>query len=582
MKTKHIILSSLFLAVIIAVFGCSLTDGKGETVDINIQLAIPDYANHVYPDSWENNSATSRILDPTTTDVSINVSGTGVLTSTYDFDFGNAERTDGGVWLLSCVIPSVPVGVSRTFAAVTTNSAGTALTSGSATVDIYATGNNIVRIPLLPASATALTVGAEYDGSVAPAEMAYFMVNLNTGGTLTVQLTSAAHDVDLYVYNGDGTRYPEQFWEVGAPTDENATVEVTAANMVYLCVYGNTAGEPNLFTFNPTFVADDGDGDGATGTLIGGSIQGIDLGLDATNSDVATTAGDGTAASTDGTGTGASFDSPTCIATDGTSLFVADWFTGAIRQIDIATSIVSTLVASGTIFNPNGITTDGTNLYVADPSAGAVIQVVIATGATSTLAPGLSNPYKLTACTNYLWVGNFGTDQIIQMDYSGTTINTWGTGVAGYADGFGGTAQFDGIHGMVTDGTYVYVLEGNNNTVRRLDPSTATVTTLAGGDGSATNGAGWTDGSGAIAQFNMPDGITCDGTNLYITERMNHRIRKMDLATNTVSTIAGDGTGAYNDALGLAAQFDMPRGITTDGTSLYIADYGNNRIRQIQ
>ena len=75
-----------------------------------------------------------------------------------------------------------------------------------------------------------------------------------------------------------------------------------------------------------------------------------------------------------------------------------------------------------------------------------------------------------------------------------------------------------------------------------------------------------------------PQGITTDGANLYVTDR--HVIRRIALSINEVSTFAGSGPGSA-DGTGLSASFNLPQGITTDGTHLYVADSENSRIRKI-
>ncbi len=105
-----------------------------------------------------------------------------------------------------------------------------------------------------------------------------------------------------------------------------------------------------------------------------------------------------------------------------------------------------------------------------------------------------------------------------------------------------------------------------------LSLSTA-VTTLAG------SSLGSTDATGTSASFNGPIGITTDGTNLYVADR-NHRIRKIVISTGVVTTLAGSSEGS-TDATGTSASFNNPNGITTDGTNLYVAEQSNHRIRKI-
>jgi len=105
-----------------------------------------------------------------------------------------------------------------------------------------------------------------------------------------------------------------------------------------------------------------------------------------------------------------------------------------------------------------------------------------------------------------------------------------------------------------------------------------TVSTLAG---QSDNGS--TDATGTSAKFNNPRGITTDGTNLYVVDHSNHRIRKIVISTGAVTTVAGTGSsGSADNTTGTSASFNDPRGITTDGTYLYVADTKNHRIRKIE
>jgi len=108
-----------------------------------------------------------------------------------------------------------------------------------------------------------------------------------------------------------------------------------------------------------------------------------------------------------------------------------------------------------------------------------------------------------------------------------------------------------------------------------FDLSTA-VTTLAG-----FSLAGSTDDTGTSASFDSPWGITTDGTNLYVADTDNHRIRKIVISTGVVTTLAGSSDGYADHNTGTSASFDSPTGITTDGTNLYVADHMNHRIRKI-
>lgn len=142
--------------------------------------------------------------------------------------------------------------------------------------------------------------------------------------------------------------------------------------------------------------------------------------------------------------------------------------------------------------------------------------------------------------------------------------------------------------GLVTSGVGVdrygnlYIPSNTNHTVRKIDVATGVISKVVGttfvpgffGDGAAAT----------AAALDSPGGITVDSYgNLYIADTRNHAIRKVNPA-GTISTIAGTGTlGNTGDGgLATAATLDTPKGITLDSYgNLYIADWGNNRVRKI-
>ena len=103
------------------------------------------------------------------------------------------------------------------------------------------------------------------------------------------------------------------------------------------------------------------------------------------------------------------------------------------------------------------------------------------------------------------------------------------------------------------------------------------VTTLAG---TVDNGSA--NGTGTSASFNGPRGITTDGTNLYVADQSNHLIRKIVISTGAVTTLAGTGSSGSANGTGTSASFNIPSRITTDGTNLYVADFDNHLIRQME
>jgi hypothetical protein len=150
-------------------------------------------------------------------------------------------------------------------------------------------------------------------------------------------------------------------------------------------------------------------------------------------------------------------------------------------------------------------------------------------------------------------------------------------GNPGSADGIGGVARFNGPFGVTTDGFSVFITDRNNHTIRRMEIATGNVLTVAGTPGVS----GSSDGTGSAALFNSPSGITTDGSNLYISDTLNNTIRSLVLNSGVVATLAGSGLKGLVDGFSTATRFDGPSGITTDGTNLFIADQNNNAIRKL-
>ena len=274
-------------------------------------------------------------------------------------------------------------------------------------------------------------------------------------------------------------------------------------------------------------------------------------GAPAANGQTLTFAGTGSAGSSNGTGTSASFNQPLGTAVDAPgNIYVADAANELIRKITPA-GVVSTFAGTG--------------------SSGAV-------NGTGTAASFYHPVGMCVDAAGNIYVADENNNMIRKISPAGVVTTLAGSGSQGSADGTGTAASFYNPCGVAVDAAgNVYVGDNSNNKIRKITAA-GVVTTIAG---SGAVGSG--DGTGTGATFNQPFSVTLDPFgNLYISDRYNHRIRKLVLATGVVSTVAGSGTAGWADGTGPAASFNYPTTIISDASgNVFVADYHNNRIRKV-
>jgi sugar lactone lactonase YvrE len=182
-----------------------------------------------------------------------------------------------------------------------------------------------------------------------------------------------------------------------------------------------------------------------------------------------------------------------------------------------------------------------------------------------------------------LFVADTPNNRIRKVDTSGNITTVAGTGAAAYS-GDGGPAVIAALNhptGVAIDNRgNLYIADEYNNRIRVV--SAGTITTYAGNGTVGNHG----DGGPAIgAQLYYPTGVAFDPafSNIYIADSDNQRIRKVD-SSKTITTVAGNGNTGYNCNNGTATGVGLhtPYSVAVDGSgNLYIADYGNQCVRKV-
>ncbi len=238
------------------------------------------------------------------------------------------------------------------------------------------------------------------------------------------------------------------------------------------------------------------------------------------------------------------------------ALLVTDWTSHQVRKI-----------------NPDGtvVTVAGTGTSGFTPDGGPANQAQLDSPATT-----------ITDSDGNIYISDSGNQRIRKIGLDGTITTIAGTGTGGFSGdgGLATSAELNEPNGLAiaADGS-LYIADYANQRVRKITPD-GVITTVAG---TGDKGFSGDDGPATAAEFNNPNGlaIAADGT-LYVSDLGNKRIRKIT-TDGTITTVAGNGTYGFSGDGGPAtdAGLRIPNVAVGPDGSLYIADYGNQRIRRV-
>jgi len=193
----------------------------------------------------------------------------------------------------------------------------------------------------------------------------------------------------------------------------------------------------------------------------------------------------------------------------------------------------------------------------------------------------LAFPGKILADakSDRLFIADSNHNRIVVTKLDGALVDTIGTGDAGAADGAFDKATFYRPQGMALTGDSLYVADTENHLIRRVDLKSRNVETIAG-TGQQSREYFKTGPARSVA-LSSPWDLQLIDRVLYIAMAGPHQIWMLDLDKNEVSTFAGSGREARIDGPVREAGFAQPSGMATDGKKLYVADSESNIIREI-
>ena len=179
-----------------------------------------------------------------------------------------------------------------------------------------------------------------------------------------------------------------------------------------------------------------------------------------------------------------------------------------------------------------------------------------------------------------LFVADSNHNRIVVARLDGTLLYTIGAGERGAHDGSFEQSSFYRPQGLALDGDSLYVADTENHLIRRVDLKSRSVETIAG-TGEQLRSFGVTGGEARRTAISSPWDLQLAGRALYIAMAGPHQIWKLDLDRRELSVFAGTGMEARTDGTRDESAFAQPSGLTTDGRTLFVADAESNIVRAV-
>jgi sugar lactone lactonase YvrE len=308
---------------------------------------------------------------------------------------------------------------------------------------------------------------------------------------------------------------------------------------------------------------------------------------------------------------------PTALALDSAgNIFIVDTLNNRILKAEADGDNLSRVAGDGVLGfrgdgssaikakldEPEGVVVDKVgNIFIADALNDRIRRVDARTGIITTVAgngsfnfsgdgglateAGLGGPGAIALDSN----GNLflATDNRIRRvdSTSGIITTVAGNGKPGFngdeRPAINGRLNFPRGIAIDKEGN-IFIADSLNNRIRKVDVNSGIITTVAGNDKQGFGGDG---GPATSAELFSPEGVAVNNAgDLFIADTVNNRIRRIDGSSGIITTIAGDGKDGFSGDGGsaVAASLSNPRGVAIDDMgNLFIADTDNNRIRRV-
>lgn len=176
-----------------------------------------------------------------------------------------------------------------------------------------------------------------------------------------------------------------------------------------------------------------------------------------------------------------------------------------------------------------------------------------------------------------LWIADSGNHRVLELDLEGRFLRQFGSGSAGFEDGDASGATLRGPQGLARIGDALYVADTLNHALRKIDLRTGSIETVAG------NGRQGYERSRTLparsAALNSPWDLRVVGEELWIAMAGLHQVWSYDPSSDSVRPVAGDGSEQRRDGAFELAAFAQPSGLARLGSRVLVADSESSSLR---
>ncbi|MBK7875398.1 MAG: redoxin domain-containing protein [Planctomycetes bacterium] len=256
----------------------------------------------------------------------------------------------------------------------------------------------------------------------------------------------------------------------------------------------------------------------------------------------------------DASGESARFHAPRGLARKGRTLYVADTLNHAVRAIDLELGDVRTVAGTG-------VKADHRPRVARPPGETA-----------------LRSPWAVWVERPNVYIAMAGSHQVWALEDERALHPLAGNGHEALVDGFAPQASFNQPSDLASDGRRLFVVDAEASAVRAVDLTGKPVVRTLVGRGPSEWGD--QDGVGDAVRLQHPMGLAFDGL-LHIADSYNHKLKRLDPSTREVRTLAGTGERGHEDGSVGVARFANPEGVAVRNNLLFVADTDNHALRVV-